>query len=326
MDYEKNIEIPFGAHDSELKGWEYTIPEGFTAEIKDGKVIVREKESKDERIRKWMINQLSAVINTESAKEFDPTGYEMAIKALSWLEKQKELPFVKDVMLGYSGLYFYDGERMHFRGNPAMEEKQKEQKQDSLTKYVYSKEDKEFIQDCANILVANDYATSAERLLSMFKPEPAEWDEEDTEMYINVASSLRGYACGLENEEHKRHIKKGLDWLENRFKSLYPQPREEIYQSAKHDLAIRFMNYLDENRPEGKMGLSNGECEDIDKAFKKNDWAKIMRYVEKYRPSWKPSEEQMQYLLAVINNPNNAGAESCHLTLGSLYNDLKKLM
>ena len=85
------------------------------------------------------------------------------------------------------------------------------------------------------------------------------------------------------------------------------------------------MNYLDENRPEGKMGLSNGECEDIDKAFMEYDWAKIMQYVEKYRPSWKPSDEQMQCLLAVITNQYNARAESCHLTLGSLYNDLKKL-
>ena len=48
-------------------------------------------------------------------------------------------------------------------------------------------------------------------------------------------------------------------------------------------------------------------------------------WLKSLRPSWKPSKEQMQYLLAVINNPNNAGAESCHLTLGSLYNDLKKL-
>ena len=47
----KDIEIPFGANDSELKGWEYTIPEGMEAAIKDGKVIVKEKESEDERIR-----------------------------------------------------------------------------------------------------------------------------------------------------------------------------------------------------------------------------------------------------------------------------------
>ena len=30
---EKTIEIPFGAKDSELKGWEYTIPEDMEAEI-----------------------------------------------------------------------------------------------------------------------------------------------------------------------------------------------------------------------------------------------------------------------------------------------------
>lgn len=40
----KGIEIPFGAKDSELKGWEYTIPEGMEAEIKDGKIVVREKK------------------------------------------------------------------------------------------------------------------------------------------------------------------------------------------------------------------------------------------------------------------------------------------
>ncbi len=40
----KEIEIPFGAKDSKLKGWEYTIPEGMEAEIKDGKIVVREKQ------------------------------------------------------------------------------------------------------------------------------------------------------------------------------------------------------------------------------------------------------------------------------------------
>ena len=52
---EKTIEIPFGAKDSELKGWEYTIPENMEAEIKGGKIIVREKENEDEKIRKQII-------------------------------------------------------------------------------------------------------------------------------------------------------------------------------------------------------------------------------------------------------------------------------
>jgi hypothetical protein len=57
------IDVPFGAQDSELKGWEYTIPEGMEAEMKDGKIIVRQKESEDERIRKE-INTLYSEIDT----------------------------------------------------------------------------------------------------------------------------------------------------------------------------------------------------------------------------------------------------------------------
>ena len=61
MDRNEAIEIPFGAKDSELKGWEYTIPEGMEAVIKDGKIIVREKESEDEKIRKEIIGFLNAI-------------------------------------------------------------------------------------------------------------------------------------------------------------------------------------------------------------------------------------------------------------------------
>jgi len=44
----KEIEIPFGAKDSELCGWEYTIPEGMEATIVDNKIIVKKKEFEDE--------------------------------------------------------------------------------------------------------------------------------------------------------------------------------------------------------------------------------------------------------------------------------------
>lgn len=41
--------------------------------------------------------------------------------------------------------------------------------------------------------------------------------------------------------------------------------------------------------------------------------------------SWKPSRAQMSMLLAVINEPDNASSESCHLALVELYDELKKL-
>lgn len=50
-------------------------------------------------------------------------------------------------------------------------------------------------------------------------------------------------------------------------------------------------------------------------------WLKSLRP----QPHWKPSEEQMAGLLAVINSPANAGSETCQLALRSLYENLKKL-
>ena len=50
-----------------------------------------------------------------------------------------------------------------------------------------------------------------------------------------------------------------------------------------------------------------------------------IEWLKSLRPSWKPSEVQMSMLLAVINDPHNAGAESCQLAISDLYQDLKKL-
>lgn len=47
--------------------------------------------------------------------------------------------------------------------------------------------DKAFIKDCAHILDENGYAASAERLLSMFPIKPAEWSEEQPEIFDTVA-------------------------------------------------------------------------------------------------------------------------------------------
>lgn len=62
----------------------------------------------------------------------------------------------------------------------------------------------------------------------------------------------------------------------------------------------------------------------------RKEWAmdkkECLERLKSIRPSWKPSEEQMSMLLAVINEPNNAGSESCHLALKSIYEHLKKLM
>ena len=135
---------------------------------------------------------------------------------------------------------------------------------------------------------------------------PAEWNGEDKEMLDSIIRVV----CGVGVQPNGLREKQ-VSWL----KALRPQSKDEIYKEkdeafklGKHQLAIKFMNYLDENRPEGKMSLSNGECEDIDKAFKENDWPKIMRYVEKYSPQLKPewSEEDEDMLNSCISSIEEA--------------------
>lgn len=78
------IEIPFGAKDSELKGWEYTIPEGMEAVIENGKVIVREKESQDEKIRKEIKQFILDTLGEISIDDKENAW-------LVWLEKYKDI-------------------------------------------------------------------------------------------------------------------------------------------------------------------------------------------------------------------------------------------
>ena len=149
------------------------------------------------------------------------------------------------------------------------------------------------------------------------EPKPAEWSEEDEEM-VNAIIDV------IPEDIAASDYKEMVDWL----KSLRPKSKDEIYKEkveafklGKHSLAARFENYLDENRPEGKMFLSIEECDDIDKAFEENNWEKIMRYANKY--AWKPSEEHFQGLRrAILKADTGSDAER---TLKDLYEQLKSI-
>jgi hypothetical protein len=451
------IEIPFGAKDFETLGWTFIIPEGFTAKIEDGKIIVKKEETEDERIRKSLIYYLHGL------GEFDYPDKETYNNWLAYLEKQKEL------FESGRGLYYYDGEKTTYCGYPATEEnpndfaisqqekqkeslhtqeickenadsftdgiievrsfqrgieegrrlereKQKEQKPIQskrlanevikyLTKCGYSpvlKDDSkkkhfhidiprheddfwlsEEYKHCRSVLgeyyMEGDYGDDTYTLYvwrEKKETKPAEWSEDNikelTEFeaaMLHIGMSFFGGSAGL-NPNNTNEVKKQAklllelvpkqEWgekdnimLENTIlclkeycltdeitwlKSLRPQQDRckdcphrgdmflltQGFKSGKHELAIRFMDYLDENRPEDKMGLSNSECEDIDKAFNENDWNKIIRYIEKYKPRWKPSEEQMSALSDTLDFMPDTFKQKC--TLVTLQNDLEKLI
>jgi len=233
------------------------------------------KESEDERIRKKII-RIIQVGGYMSPEEKD--------KAFVWLEKQGNL--MKALQISNARIGELIEENYYLKEQL---EKQKEQKSE------WSEEDEDKLMDILEMIKyadtlppmdipsctghlhpSNEYKEKLSSWLKSLKPQPKnEWNEEDKNK-LNHILEIVHIASGREVSVDEK------EELDSFLKSLRPQPRKKIYQAAKHDLAIRFMNYLDENRPEGKMSLSEGECGDIDKAFKENDWAKIIRYAEKY--------------------------------------------
>jgi hypothetical protein len=142
----QKIEIPFGAFDSELHKWEYTIPEGYEAEIKDGKVIVKKKDNEDEKIRKAIIRLL------QDGGYMEPQDKE---KAFAWLEKQK--PIELPVVTNNKDAFCLDKLYVLIRDSE-LEESVKDFLKRFLSKHYgnsvqeWSKEDEEFL-DCVEACV-----------------------------------------------------------------------------------------------------------------------------------------------------------------------------
>lgn len=103
----EEIKGPFEVKDFELKKWEntipermefvveYTIPEGMEAIIKDGKVIVRVKESEDERMRKAALKGIEYL---EHNLSWDAIGDIDILDVKEYLEKQREHPTNEEML------------------------------------------------------------------------------------------------------------------------------------------------------------------------------------------------------------------------------------
>ena len=59
-------------------------------------------------------------------------------------------------------------------------------------------------------------------------------------------------------------------------------PGAAVYEGLSDSLALAFCRYLDDNREDGKMCLSGMECDDIMRAFRRQDWKTIEQYRIKY--------------------------------------------
>lgn len=93
-------------------------------------------------------------------------------------------------------------------------------------------------------------------------------------------SSCLGYECDYielsELDELLREEKQGG------VSKLSEEEQNKFAKTVLTSCAFSFINYLDSNKYDGKMCVSNGECEDIENAFHNAIWDKLHRYYCKY--------------------------------------------
>ena len=341
-------------------------------DVLNGKEEPELRESEDERMVREFNDYLCEEIECRTndlRDEKDRRTLNMLCyvlgKVKDWLERQKEQkPYgqrdeCKDCQANYAGMCKGSCEMKRKEQKPADYDhemcKKQEWSEDEIHRkwileYLYDglrKADEQFKDHFKSAIDWFEKQKPAEKSEIPTNPE---WSEEDIEMYINIASSLHGYACGLENEEHKKHIKKGLDWLENRFRSLRPQvlpedtvifqkgvaegrrlEREEQEKADDGDKrvlvfdpiagtelwkAIHLSLIVARGKKERILLLFNGRYIPIEPGDKTEDIQRL------YFCHWKPTEEQMKILKAVEDYVAQVSGY-WEQGLDSLYNDLQ---
>ena len=285
------------AYDEALeKARKYRDEEGFT-EMED--VFPELRESEDERIRKWLYDYISYCPNTNFAF-YDGIGKDAV---LNYLEKQK-----KQKLVGNKKEEMTEFEQSVYDLCPVLGIEEAKATASDLLELA-----KKTLLKTGKVVLTSNYPEGCsfedgfhlgynEGFNTKQKEQkPAEWGEEDEKMLHQVLRCLDPTLPRAKREEIEL-------WL----KSLRPQPKVEW---SEEDKAI--VNCI--------ACWLDGQF--VTEAARKQclEWFNKHRRDFLNSSSWKPSEEQMSMLLAVINDPNNAGAESCQIALKSLYEQLKKL-
>ena len=180
------IEIPFGAKDSELVGFEYTIPEGYKAEIKDGKVIVRKAENEDEKIRKWIINYLNnRILNSAIIDE-----KKNCLNAISWLEKQGEhANFRNKIQIGDKVTRNEDGVLVNLSQLNRVAKKDEKQGENNMG---ISEATKQKLEDNLHKALEKETPESCNEFLDEQGEQKPAWSEEDETRLNNICRLLVG--------------------------------------------------------------------------------------------------------------------------------------
>ena len=187
--------------------------DGYNANVAIIEQIFPElRESEDERIRKWIVNLLHEL-------HYNQTAQPMALKAIEWLEKQKEPENTSASVMAPS---CWEVEQKPYepknwpadKDNLTQEQKPAECIEDSVKFEEGFKTGRESgLRDGQKYVLNN--------LDSYGLCKVAEWSEEDEKNCNRIIRFLEPHKTFFPTKEIKEEMQ---NWLKNRLKSLRPQP------------------------------------------------------------------------------------------------------
>ena len=335
--------------------YEHEIPEGYEAKIEGNKVIFEPKKSEDEKIRKEIISYIkssSAITNKkwlaylEKQKEQKPLSTEETeLNSIAFLEQmgytcippgklQKSTEWSKeyleeglrtrfaiytykneDGVLYLSNVFVEEASRNKGFGTKILQATEKvaetigaitirlKVKRNSPANDWYRKRGYKYLT------VEGEYDWLEKNLEYMKPSKPAEWSEEDKYILKNIHDFIKENTI---NPNRVNCAGECLNWLISLPERFNLQPKAEWGEVDKLtlDSIISIVEDWESKQSE--------EEKEYYGATQKSNWLKSLR------PSWKPSEEQMDALADATMRDVFPNGNREHLE--SLYNDLKKLM
>ena len=132
----------------------------------------------------------------------------------------------------------------------------------------------------------NDISIYAKEDLTVIFPELREnEDEKNKRILHSISSKMSFHLCDIFTEEEFQCFDTWSNaWLEKQGTPamLSEEEQNRFAKGVLTSCAMSFIDYIDAHKYEGKMCVSNGECEDIENAFHNAMWDRLHRYYCKY--------------------------------------------
>ena len=296
------------------KNYPHVASSGSRFETALRELIPDLKKSEDERVRKSLISLIYE--NSHTYKSFAGIDLDSMI---AYLEKQKELP-TNEEMLRTLRVEYEKGVADTIAKYEQKEQKPAEwsedwREEDIQTRFAfYTYKDDPSVLYLSNVFVEESSRNHGFGTRIIRAAEKVAEIIGATTISLKVKQDSPANAWYRKNGYGYVAFEDGYDWLEKNLEYMKPNKQE---WSEEDETCLEYALWC---VIKTRHFVAKDAC-DLEACRCAERWLKSLRP----QPHWKPSREQMGMLLAVINDPNNAGAESCHLMLQSLYADLEKL-